>query len=196
MQRRLFIAALVAAAAAVAAPPLATAQDAGPEVGQKAPDFSLPWADREAIHFAPEQRMSLAGLKGKTVILAFYPADWSSGCTKEVCTLRDDSGFKKLTDLGAVLLGVSGDYVFSHHEWAKHHNLPFALLSDHDHAVARAYASYNPEYGLNKRTVYVIGPDGVVRYKNLKFNAGAAADYDALRAAVEAASGAKSQAAK
>src|SRR4051794_40591166 len=60
-----------------------------PKVGDAAPDFALPYATQEQIYLKPEERMSLAANKGKNVILAFYPADWSGGCTKEVCTLRD-----------------------------------------------------------------------------------------------------------
>ena len=162
----------------------------GPEVGKAAPEFSLPWADRNGFHLDPKERISLSGLKGKVVVLAFYPADWSPGCTAEVCTLRDDAGFKDLAKLDAVILGVSGDYVFSHFEWAKHHDLPFALLSDHDHAVARLYGSYNEAAGFNKRTVVVVDRDGVVRYKNMGFGPKTAADYEALKKAVEAARGA------
>jgi peroxiredoxin len=83
-----------------------------------------------------------------------------------------------------VILGISGDYVFSHREWAKHHNLQFALLSDHDHAVAKSYASFDAKWGFNKRTVYVIDGDGVVRYRNLDFKHGNKPDYDAVRDAI------------
>ena len=156
---------------------------AAPKVGEAAPDFKLPYATQEKIVMKPEEQMSLASLRGKNVILAFYPADWSGGCTTEVCTFRDT--FMEFGKLNAVVLGVSGDYVFSHHEWAKHHKLPFALLSDHDHKVARAYDSYMEQYGLNKRTVFVIDKDGIVRYSNLAFKAGEKKDYDALRAELE-----------
>ena len=154
-----------------------------PKVGEAAPDFKLPYATQEAIHLKPEEYMSLSSLRGKNVILAFYPADWSGGCTKEVCTLRDT--FAELSKLNATVLGISGDYVFSHQEWAKHHNLQFPLLSDHSHRVAQMYDSYNADFGFNKRTVYLIDKDGVVRYVNLAFKAGDKKDYDALRAELE-----------
>ncbi len=127
--------------------------------------------------------MSLSQLRGKTVVLAFYPADWSGGCTKEVCALRDT--FAELSKLNVTVLGLSGDYVFSHHEWAKHHKLQFPLLSDHDHRVARLYGSYDEASGYNRRTVFVIDRNGVVRYSNLQFKAGNAADYNSLRAELE-----------
>jgi peroxiredoxin len=156
---------------------------AAPKVGEAAPDFKLPYATAEKIFFRPEEQMSLSSLRGKTVVLAFYPADWSGGCTTEVCTFRDT--FADLGKLNAVILGISGDYVFSHHEWAKHHKLAFPLLSDHDHKVAKAYDSYMEQYGLNKRTIFVIDKEGVVRYSNLAFKAGDKKDYDALRAEIE-----------
>ncbi|MFL6283003.1 MAG: redoxin domain-containing protein [Pyrinomonadaceae bacterium] len=156
---------------------------AAPKVGQAAPDFKLPYATQEAIHMKPEEQMSLASQRGKNVILAFYPADWSGGCTTEVCTLRDT--FAELSKLNATVLAVSGDYVFSHQEWAKHHNLQFPLLSDHDHAVAKMYDSFMDGVGFNKRTVYLIDKEGVVRYVNLAFKAGDKKDYDALRGELE-----------
>jgi len=160
-------------------------EKAGPEVGQKAPDFKLPYATQEEVKYNPHEGMSLSQYAGKTVLLAFYPADWSGGCTTEMCTLRDT--FKDLGDLGAVILGISGDYVFSHREWAKHHDLIFALLSDHDHAVAKSYGSFDPKWGFNKRTVYVIDGEGVVRYRNLDVKPGNKADYDAVRDAINKA---------
>lgn len=156
---------------------------AAPKVGEAAPDFSLPYATQEKIVLDPKDYMTLASLRGKNVILAFYPADWSGGCTKEVCTLRDT--FIELGKLNATVLGISGDYVFSHQEWAKFHKLQFPLLSDHDHKIARIYDSYSEDRGFNKRTVYLIDKGGVVRYVNLSFKADNKADYDALRAELE-----------
>jgi peroxiredoxin len=161
----------------------AAASAAAPKVGEAAPDFKLPYATQEGTFMKPDQQMSLSSLKGKNVILAFYPADWSGGCTQEVCTLRDT--FAELSKLNASVLGISGDYVFSHHEWAKFHKLQFPLLSDHDHRVARMYDSYMEQAGFNKRTVYLIDKEGVVRYVNLAFKAGDKKDYDALRAELE-----------
>jgi peroxiredoxin Q/BCP len=109
--------------------------------------------------------------------------NWSRGCTKEVCTLRDT--FAELAGLNATVLGISGDYVFSHHEWAKHHNLQFPLLSDHDHRVAKLFDSYNETSGLNKRTIYLVDKTGVVRYVNPDFKAGESKDYETLKDELE-----------
>ncbi|MGI8654825.1 MAG: redoxin domain-containing protein [Pyrinomonadaceae bacterium] len=167
--------ALVAANAAAAA--------AAPEVGATAPDFRLPYATQEKIFLSPADQLALSGQRGKAVILAFYPADWSGGCTKEVCTLRDT--FAELAKLNAVVLGISGDYVFSHQEWAKFHKLQFPLLSDHDHKIARMYGVYDEPSGFNKRSVFLIDKAGVIRYTNLAFKAGDKADYNSLRTELE-----------
>ncbi len=152
-------------------------------VGEAAPDFRLPYATQEKIFLKPEEQLALSQQRGKAVILAFYPADWSGGCTKEVCTLRDT--FAELAKLNATVLGISGDYVFSHQEWAKFHKLQFPLLSDHDHKIARIYGVYDEPSGFNKRAVFLIDKTGVIRYTNLAFKAGDKADYSTLRAELE-----------
>ncbi|HEU4437456.1 MAG TPA: redoxin domain-containing protein [candidate division Zixibacteria bacterium] len=154
-----------------------------PDVGERATDFELPVATKDTI-FEEEKKLSEFLGKGP-VVLAFYPADWSGGCTKEVCTLRDS--FSEFEKLGAAVIGISGDYVYSHKQWAAHHNLPFYLASDHFGKVSTQFASYNPESGYSKRTVYVLDKTGVIRYKNLTFKAGSDEDYKALKEAVAAA---------
>jgi peroxiredoxin len=135
-------------------------------VGDSAPDFSLPYATRDSIASQPLKLSSLFG-KG-SIVLAFYPADWSGGCTKEVCDLRDN--FTALGALHAQVLALSGDYVFSHYEWAKHHNLPFTLVSDHKHEVAKQYGSYNEPSGHDMRTVFVIDKGGKIAYIDMAYS--------------------------
>ena len=152
-----------------------------PEVGEKAPDFELPTATRDTIYEAKK----LSDFLGKgPVVLAFYPADWSGGCTKEVCTIRDN--FSEFEKLGATVIGISGDYVYSHRQWAEHHNLPFWLASDHLGKTATQYDSYMADEGYCKRTVFVLDKNGIVRYKNLQFKARSEEDYKALQDAVAA----------
>lgn len=151
-------------------------------VGQAAPDFTLPFATRDSIARIP---LKLSDFVGKsTVILAFYPADWSGGCTKEVCTMRDDFG--NIQKLNAEILAISGDYVFSHFEWAKHHNLPFKLVSDHSHNVARVYNSYNDKSMMNKRTVYLIDKQGKIAYVDLEYSVRDDEDFNKLKTAIAA----------
>src|SRR3712207_2448110 len=81
---------------------------AAPKVAERAPDFRLPYATQEALFMKPEEQMTLASQRGKNVILAFYPADWSGGCTKEVCTLRDTfAELSKLKDRKSTRLNSS-----------------------------------------------------------------------------------------
>jgi len=162
MKALLFAIALLVAAAVVLAD-----DTPAPRVGDIAPDFSLPYATRDSV-FRDSLKLSTLVAGKKNVVLAFYPADWSGGCTKEVCTLRDN--FSALGGLNADVVGLSGDYMFSHHEWAKYHNLPFRLASDHDHAVAKKYGSYNEAYGYNKRTVFVVGRGGKIAYEDMAYS--------------------------
>lgn len=155
-------------------------QDPGPGVGDRAPDFTLPYATRDTIDF---KGLTLSEHIGsKYIILAFYPADWSSGCTKEVCTIRDN--FSALEELDAVVFGISGDYVFSHHEWAKYHDLPFTLLSDHSHEVASLYDSYDERWGYNKRTVFVIDTDGTIAYVDMEYDVSNTEDFRLLQSTI------------
>lgn len=136
------------------------------KVGDGYADFSLPYATKDSVGM---QDLTLSNQIGtKIVVLAFYPADWSGGCTKELCTLRDN--FSDLAKLNADVIAVSGDYVYSHHEWAKFHSLPFILASDHKHDVSARYKSFNESTGYNKRTVYVIDTKGKIAYIDLMYS--------------------------
>ena len=158
---------------------------ATPREGTTAPEFSLPWATKEVIG-APDAPYELWRDRGKTVVLAFYPADFTKGCTAELQTFADQ--YDTLFGEDVVVLGISSDSLESHKRFAASLDLPFRLLSDPDLKVARKYAS-NGEAGRAKRTVFVIGPDGKVKYQNLKFNALDPKHYTALGSAVQAARG-------
>ena len=157
----------------------------GPNEGTKAPEFSLPWATKETVGSA-DSPYELWRDRGKTVVLAFYPADFTKGCTAELQTFADQ--YDTLFGEDVVVLGISSDSLESHKRFAASLDLPFRLLSDPDLKVARKYAS-NGDGGRAKRTVFVIGPDGKVKYQNLKFNALDPKDYSALGSAVQAARG-------
>lgn len=166
---------------AVVAAGIARADDAALKVGDQAPDFSLPYATRDSIAEGP---LTLSSFRGKqNIVVAFYPADWSGGCTKEVCTLRDN--FSMLGSAGADVIGISGDYVFSHFEWAKHHNLPFRLASDHDHTIAKKYASFMPEYGFNKRTVFLVDKQGKLAYVDMAYSTRDSVSFGKLQVAIK-----------
>jgi peroxiredoxin Q/BCP len=157
----------------------------GPREGARAPEFSLPWATRETVG-TPDAPYELWRDRGKTVVLAFYPSDFTKGCTAEMQTFADQ--YDTLFGPDVVVLGISADPLESHQRFAASLDLPFRLLSDPDLEVARKYGSKG-DGGRPKRTVFVIGPDGRVKYRNLKFNALDPKDYSALGSAVQAARG-------
>jgi peroxiredoxin Q/BCP len=157
----------------------------GPREGAKAPEFSLPWANRKAVG-PSESPYELWRDRGKTVVIAFYPADFTKGCTAELQTFADQ--YDTLFGPDVVVLGVSADSLETHRRFAASLDLPFRLLSDPDQQVARKYGS-SGDGGRPRRTVFVVGPDGRVKYRNLHFNALDPRHYTELGSAVQAARG-------
>ncbi|HEX6433861.1 MAG TPA: redoxin domain-containing protein [Gemmatimonadales bacterium] len=152
----------------------------GPDVGARAPDFSLPWANQEGV--GPiESPYQLASDRGKTVVVAFYPRDFTKGCTAQMRTFAQQ--YDSLFGPDVVLVAISTDSVATHGRFAKSLGLPFRLLSDPEQRVSKQYASKDPE-GYNRRTIYVVGPDGRVKFRNMRFNALDPKDYSELRQAV------------
>lgn len=128
------------------------------KVGDKAPAFSL---DADS-----GERVALKDLKGKRVVLYFYPKDDTSGCTTEACEFRDN--WKVIKASGAVVLGVSPDKVASHDKFKAKYKLPFPLLADTDHAVAEAYGAwgeksmYGRKYHGILRSTFIIDESGLI----------------------------------
>jgi len=149
------------------------------KVGDSVPDFKLPYATKDSV---ASEELTPASLKGTRYLLAFYPADWSGGCTKEVCTFRDS--FSDLQKLDIEIIAVSGDYVYSHFEWAKHHNLPFKLAGDHTREFGQKMGVYMPEHGMHKRSVFVVGKDGKFEYIDFEYSVKDDKDFEALKAAL------------
>ena len=162
-----------------AATPATPAAPAAPEIGQPAPDFTAPWADATGARSAP---VSLSGLRGKVVVLAFYPKNRTSGCTAELTKFRDENA--KLFGDGVVVLPISADSISSHVAWAAEMKFPFALVSDPQLSVADAYGSRSPGRATSGRTIFVVGKDGNVAWRDLKFNALNEESYAVLAAAV------------
>ena len=128
-------------------------------VGTAAPDFSLP--DQA------ENIVSLKNLKGKPVVLYFYPKDDTPGCSKESCDFRDT--YTKITKTGAVILGISLDSTESHRKFIKKYSLPFSLLSDEKAAVSKAYDvyklknMYGKKYWGIERSTFIIDQAGLIK---------------------------------
>ena len=129
------------------------------KAGDKAPDFSLPSSDGTQV--------SLKELKGKVVVLYFYPKDDTPGCTKEACEFRDLR--KKFQAQNAEIYGVSFDSLDSHKKFITKYKLPFPLLSDADKSVAEKYGVYKQKSFMGRsymgieRTTFVIGADQKIK---------------------------------
>src|SRR4051812_3764847 len=128
------------------------------EEGKPAPDFEL---DNDA-----GEKVKLSDLRGKQVVLYFYPKDDTPGCTTQACGIRDAYGeFEKA---GAVVLGISPDDESSHEKFRSKYDLPFTLLADTQHAVAEQYGVWAEKKYMGKtymgvnRSTFVIGADGTV----------------------------------
>jgi peroxiredoxin Q/BCP len=124
--------------------------------------------------------LSLSSLRGRTVVLYFYPKDDTSGCTIESCEFRDM--FPSFIGSDAIILGISPDDVASHQKFKAKYNLPFTLLVDENHALAEQLGIWvekqfmgNRYMGV-QRTTYIIGPDGAVQYVFEKVNPAGHAD--------------------
>jgi peroxiredoxin Q/BCP len=152
----------------------------GPDVGATAPDFRLPWATRDSIGSVDDD-FTLKAHRGKTVVLAFYPADFTSGCTAELKAFTDR--YAELFGDDVVVVGISADSLETHQRFAASLGVPFKLLSDPDQRVARRYGSKGTTGP--KRTVYVIDGAGNVRYRDMRFGALDPKAYDALKVAVQ-----------
>ena len=125
-----------------------------PQNGDPAPDFSAT---------STHGPLSLSGFRGEWLVLYFYPADFTPGCTTEACDFRD-----LMPGLNAKVVGVSPDPLDKHQRFADEHGLPFPLLADEDHALAEAYGAWGTKklYGKEVtgmlRSTFLIAPDGTV----------------------------------
>ncbi len=125
------------------------------KVGDKAPDFTLPSQMGDNV--------TLSEYFGKkNVVLYFYPKDESQGCTREACAFRD--AYDVFTQLGAEVLGVSGQSVDSHKSFASHYGLPFVLLSDVDNKVRKLYGVPATMGIIPGRVTFIIDMKGIVRH--------------------------------
>jgi thioredoxin-dependent peroxiredoxin len=154
-----------------------------PAPGDAAPDFSATATDSTGKAIP----VSLSSVRGKVVVLAFYPLDRSSGCTAELDKFRDD--YATLFGDGVVVLPASVDSLGSHASWAKEAHFPFAMIADTKSELATKYGSQGGARPYFKRTVFVIGKDGKVVYADTRFNPLAQDGYDKLAAEVKKAKG-------
>jgi len=175
----------VAAFSATAAAQTQAGQAAGafPSVGAMAPDFTATATDSTGKTIP----VSLSALRGKVVVLAFYPGDRTRGCTAELTKFRDE--YASMFGDGVVVLPTSIDSLGSHASWAKDAHFPFAMIADQQSELAAKYGSKGTARPNFQRTVFVIGKDGKIAYADTRFNALAQDGYDKLAAEIKRAKG-------
>ena len=151
----------------------------GLEIGSEAPDFTLLEAPGKTVTLSDE-------IKKGPVVLVFYPADFTSVCQEELCRFRD-----VLTDynnLGATVLGISVDGLFSHKAFKEANGIEFPLLSDWDKTVIKAYDIVHDDFvgmkGVAKRSVFVIDTDQTIVYAWVRENPGKLPPFDEVKMAV------------
>jgi len=148
------------------------------DVGSRAPDFTLMNHDRQPV--------TLSGQRGRTVVLAFFPAAFSSVCTKELCTFRD--ALTRLNQANAQVYGISVDTFFTLKAFRDQQSLTFPLLSDFNKEVIQQYGVFNEDMiglkGIAKRAVFVIDPGGVVQHREVLEDARNEPSYDRLFSAL------------
>ncbi len=154
----------------------------GPLVGDRAPDFSLPWASKEGVGIGP--LWSLSANRGRVVVLAFYPRDFTPGCTAQMKTFTEQ--YADLFGDDVVVVGINADSLDTHVRFAQRLGLPFRLLTDPGQKVSRRYGSDDTN-GYNRRTIYVVDRSGTVTYVDRRFDALDPRSYAELKAAVQAA---------
>lgn len=129
------------------------------QVGQQAPDFSLYGSDKRKI--------TLSELKGKNVLLLFFPLAFTSTCTKELCAVRDD--IARYSNANALVLGISVDSVYALAKYKEEQMLNFPLLSDFNKKASAAYGALYQDWildmkGVAKRSAFIIDKQGVLQY--------------------------------
>jgi peroxiredoxin Q/BCP len=143
-------------------------------VGDRAPDFELPGTG--------DKTYRLADYRGRKVILAFYPGDFTAVCTKQFCSYRDQSD--KLDGLGADVLGISPQSVDSHERFTEEKRLNVPLLADEDKQVARAYGVLAGP--MVRRAIFILDEEGIVRHRKVTLAGLTFESVDDLQSAVAA----------
>ena len=145
------------------------------EIGQQAPDFTL--------YDSEKNKVSLSELKGQNVLLLFFPLAFTSTCTKELCSVRDNLSF--YNNAKAKVLGISVDSLHTLAKYKAEQNLNFTLLSDFNKEISTAYGSLYEMFGYNmkgvsKRSAFVIDKDGIIRYAEVLENAGEVPNFESI----------------
>ena len=180
--------AIFATCAIAQAPAPSSQPELGPKVGDVAPDFSLGGATKDGVLKSP---VTLSGLKGQTVILAFFPKARTQGCTAQMTTYRDQWATLFNGGRGVKVVAVSMDADTTQANWATEANLPMIFGSDMNGEAGRNYGSFTDGRTTELRYLYVIGPDGKIVYTAKAFKPMVDASYSELGDAVKKTAGVK-----
>lgn len=150
------------------------------QINQTAPDFTL--------HNTEKQKITLSELKGKNVLLLFFPLAFTSTCTAELCATRDDIAF--YGSMNATVLGISVDSPFSLKKFREEQNINFDLLSDFNKDVSKAYNTLYETFildmhGVSKRSAFVIDKEGIIRYAEILEKASEIPNFEAIQACLK-----------
>lgn len=146
-------------------------------IGSEAPAFTL--------YNTEKQSVSLADYKGKNVLLLFFPLAFTSVCTKELCSVRDN--LTMYNDLNVQVLGISVDSLYTLAKYKESLNINFPLLSDFNKQVSKKYNTLYPVFsfgmeGVSKRSAFIIDKIGILQYEEVLENAGEVPDFEAISA--------------
>jgi len=150
------------------------------ETGKPAPDFTLFDTDKNKV--------SLSALRGKNILLLFFPQAFTSTCTKELCAVRDD--ISRYNNANVQVVGISVDSVFTLKKYKEDQQYNFPLLSDFNKEVSALYGSLYGTWilemnGVSKRSAFIIDKAGIIRYAEVLENAGEVPDFNAINQALE-----------
>lgn len=148
--------------------------------GDKAPDFKL--------YNTEKQEVALGDYAGKRLVILFFPQAFTGVCTKELCSTRDDIAFYQ--NVGADVVAVSVDSVFTLGKFKEEQKLNFPLLSDFNKEMSTAYGSIYQDWilgmkGVSKRSAFVVDGEGIIRYAEVLESAGDLPNFDAVKATLE-----------
>ncbi len=146
------------------------------EVGEPAPGFELPGTGGRTFR--------LADYRGRWLVLAFYPGDFTPVCTRQFCSYRDAAD--RLDELDAEVVGVSPQSIESHERFRAKHGLTVPLLADPERRVIRAYGVLGPG-GMVRRSIFIVDPDGIVRYRQVALLGLHYQDVETLRESLQRA---------
>jgi peroxiredoxin Q/BCP len=173
----------------LAAPATLVAQtpaDHAPAVGDMAPDFTMPASRGGQVLPQP---VKLSDYRGMTVVLAFFPKSRTSGCTHQMEAYRDRYATLFHGGKDVALISISADDAPTQASWATDEKFSWTFASDAGGAVGTKYATYNPDYKLDMRTLYIVGPDGKITYVARPFKEMVETSYTDLGAALDKVKG-------